>query len=181
MRGKVGVGHLTKEDGEEAARLTALSCLATIRNHLGGSLNRVRRVVKSLVMVNGTEDFEHHIFVANGFARVFKQVFGAECGVGARSAIGMGSLPMNQTVEVEMIVEIDNGGKNSISSWTTSIPELDPVIKAGYKFNKDVGIDFDIKDKASVNAVISKLYNNKRADHTKIADEHSASIVTAFP
>lgn len=130
MRGKVGVGHLTKEDGEEAARLTALSCLATIRNHLGGSLNRVRRVVKSLVMVNGTEDFEHHIFVANGFARVFKQVFGAECGVGARSAIGMGSLPMNQTVEVEMIVEIDNGGKNSISSWTTSIPELDPILNA---------------------------------------------------
>jgi L-seryl-tRNA(Ser) seleniumtransferase len=82
-------------------------------------------------MVNGTTSFEDHIYVANGFARVFKQVFGSECGVGARSAVGMGSLPMNQTVEVEMIVEFDpppQPASSKSSTWTDSIPELDPVI-----------------------------------------------------
>ena len=133
--GKCGPGHLTKEEGKHAAYLTALGCLATIRNQLGG-LNRVKRVIKSLVMVNSCPHFQEQIFVANGFAEVFKDVFGAEAGVGARSAIGMGSLPMNQTVEVEMIVEVELAPVNLdlvqqtslLSSRWLNIPELDSVI-----------------------------------------------------
>ena len=132
--GKCGTVR-TKEEGNHAAYLTALGCLSTIRNQLGGSLNRVKRVIKSLVMVNGDPTFQEQIYVANGFAQVFKDVFGAEAGVGARSAIGMGSLPMNQTVEVEMIVEVEAEVQevetkqiNTDEYWVDSIPELDNVI-----------------------------------------------------
>jgi seryl-tRNA(Sec) selenium transferase len=130
--GKVGVNGVTKEMGAQAAFLTALGCLSTIRNHLGGSFQRFRRVIKSLVLVNCHADFKDHIFVANGFAQVFKDVFGEDSGVGARSAIGTNSLPMNQTVEVEMIVEVElEPPAPQISCtnwWVNDIDELQPIV-----------------------------------------------------
>ena len=109
MSGKVG-GTISKEEGKQAARQTGLSILASLRARLG-TLNRARRLVKSLVMVNGAESFGEHIFVANGYSELMRDVFGAEAGVGIRSAVGMGSLPGHPgqiPVEVELIVEIDN-------------------------------------------------------------------------
>ena len=105
MVGRVG-DQLDQQGGYDAARQTGLAILATLKSHLG-SLERVRRVVKALGMVNSTSDFKEHPSVINGFSELFGQVFGEENGIGARSAVGMGSLPGNIPVEVEVIVEID--------------------------------------------------------------------------
>lgn len=105
MVGRVG-DQLDQQGGYDAARQTGLAILATLKSHLG-SLDRVRRVVKTLGMVNSTSDFKEHPSVINGFSELFGQVFGEENGIGARSAVGMGSLPGNIPVEVEVIVEID--------------------------------------------------------------------------
>ena len=72
-----------------------------------GSLIRIKRVVKVLGMVNCTADFTQHPAVINGCSELFSQVFGPEHGVGARSAVGMGSLPGNIAVEIEAIFEYD--------------------------------------------------------------------------
>jgi enamine deaminase RidA (YjgF/YER057c/UK114 family) len=82
--------------------------LATLRAELG-SLDRVKRVVKTLGMVNCTPEFEAHPAVINGFSELFAEVFGPDSGVGARSAVGMGSLPANIPVEIEAIFEIVEG------------------------------------------------------------------------
>ena len=92
--------------GFASARQTGLAMLATLRAHLG-SLDRVRRVVKLLGMVNCTADFESHPQVINGCSELFRDVFGEENGVGARSAVGMGSLPGNITTEIEGVFEIE--------------------------------------------------------------------------
>ncbi len=102
--GKVG-GELTPEQGQEEARQVGLNMLATLRAEIG-DLDRVRRVVKVLGMVNAAPDFRNHPEVINGFSDLMVEVFG-ENGRGARSAVGMGSLPLQIPVEVEMIVEID--------------------------------------------------------------------------
>lgn len=102
--GKVG-RDLTLEDGHEAARLTAIQCLASLQAELG-SLDRVRRIVKLLVMINCTEDFEQHPAVANGASDLLVDIFG-DSGKHARSAVGMQMLPMNIAVEVEMVVEVE--------------------------------------------------------------------------
>ncbi len=102
--GKVG-GELTLEQGQEEARQVGLNLLATLRAEIG-DLDRVRRVVKVLGMVNAVPDFRNHPKVINGFSDLMVEVFG-EKGRGARSAVGMGSLPFQIPVEVEMIVEID--------------------------------------------------------------------------
>ena len=101
--GKVG-GDLTEEQGVEAARQVGLAILSTLRNTLG-SLDRVVRLVKVLGMVNSVPDFERHPYVINGFSDLMVEVFG-DAGKGARSAVGMGSLPTNIAVEVEAIFEI---------------------------------------------------------------------------
>lgn len=103
MTGKVGV-EVDEAVGKEAARATGLAILATLRESLG-SLDRVVRTVKLLGMVNATPDFQNHPAVINGCSELFREVFG-EDGVGARSAVGMGSLPGNITVEIEGIFEI---------------------------------------------------------------------------
>jgi enamine deaminase RidA (YjgF/YER057c/UK114 family) len=103
--GRVG-SEVDQDHGYQAARQTGLAVLATLRANLG-SLDRVKRIVKTLGMVNSTADFEHHPAVINGFSDLFKEVFGEETGVGARSAVGMGSLPGNISVEVEAIFEVD--------------------------------------------------------------------------
>jgi enamine deaminase RidA (YjgF/YER057c/UK114 family) len=107
FQGKVG-RELTVEQGQEAARLTGLNLLATLRDALG-SLDRVRRVVKVLGMVQCADDFTDQPRVINGFSDLMVEVFG-DAGRHARSAVGMGSLPFGIPVEIEMIVEIAPGG-----------------------------------------------------------------------
>lgn len=94
----------SEREAYQAARLVGLNVLATLKNHLG-DLDRVQRVVKVLGMVNAEPTFGNHPSVINGFSDLMVEVFG-EAGRAARSAVGMGSLPMNIPVEVEMIVEI---------------------------------------------------------------------------
>jgi enamine deaminase RidA (YjgF/YER057c/UK114 family) len=103
IAGKVG-SEATLEQGKEAARVTGLAILSTMRNTLG-SLDRVVRLIKVLGMVNATPDFREHPQVINGFSDLMVEVFG-ESGKGARSAVGMGSLPGNISVEVEAIFEV---------------------------------------------------------------------------
>jgi hypothetical protein len=76
-----------------------------VRAHLG-SLDKVKRVIKTLGMVNCTPDFEKHPDVINGCSELFAQVWGPDNGVGVRSAVGMGSLPGNIPVEVEVLFEL---------------------------------------------------------------------------
>jgi enamine deaminase RidA (YjgF/YER057c/UK114 family) len=104
MEGRVGA-DLTAAQGKEAARATGLAILSTVRSTLG-SLDRVKRLVKTLGMVNSTADFKDHPQVINGFSELMAEVFGEDAGVGARSAVGMGSLPANIPVEVECIFEV---------------------------------------------------------------------------
>jgi enamine deaminase RidA (YjgF/YER057c/UK114 family) len=104
MTGRVGA-DVDQQFGYEAARQTGLALLATTKAGLG-SLDRVKRVIKTLGMVNAAPDFKNHPAVINGCSELFAQVFGADNGVGARSAVGMGSLPGNISVEIEVIFEI---------------------------------------------------------------------------
>ena len=82
-----------------------LTILATIKQQLG-SLDKIKRVVKVLGMVNCTEDFGEHPFVINGCSELFAAVWGDDLGIGVRSAVGMGSLPGNIPVEIEVIFEL---------------------------------------------------------------------------
>lgn len=104
ITGKVG-GELTIEQGQAAARLTAINQLAVLKAELG-DLNKVKRIVKVLGMVNCEADFKDHPKVINGFSDLVVQVFG-EKGKHARSAVGMCSLPMNMAVEIELVVEVE--------------------------------------------------------------------------
>jgi enamine deaminase RidA (YjgF/YER057c/UK114 family) len=101
--GKLGA-TMDLAGGREAARLTALALLATVRASLG-SLDRVARVVKVLGMVNSTQEFVDHPEVINGFSDLMVQVFG-DAGLAARSAVGTASLPSGIPVEVEAIFEV---------------------------------------------------------------------------
>jgi enamine deaminase RidA (YjgF/YER057c/UK114 family) len=105
ITGRVGA-DLNQQAGYDAALQTGLAILATLRANLG-SLNRIKRLVKLLGMVNATPDFTQHPAVINGCSELFSKVFGPEHGVGARSAVGMGSLPSNIAVEIEAIFEYE--------------------------------------------------------------------------
>ena len=102
--GKVGV-DMDAEEAKLAARQVGLAILATLKKNLG-SLNKVKRVIKVLGMVNAVPEFEKHPFVIKGCSELFAAVFGQEMGVGVRSAVGMGSLPDNIPVEIEAIFEL---------------------------------------------------------------------------
>ena len=104
IAGRVG-GDLTVEQGQESAKSVGLNILATVKQSLG-SLDKVKRLVKTLGMVNCTADFKDQPQVINGFSELMKEVFGDDAGVGARSAVGMGSLPGNIPVEIECIFEV---------------------------------------------------------------------------
>ena len=104
ISGRVGA-DLDLAAGKAAARQTGLAILATLRAQLG-SLDRVGRLLKMLGMVNATPDFRDHPAVINGCSELFVEIFGPEKGIGARSAVGMGSLPGNIAVEIEAIFEI---------------------------------------------------------------------------
>lgn len=107
--GKLIIGRigdtLDMEQGKLAARQVGLTILATIKNQVG-SLDKVKRVIKILGMVNCTPDFEKHPYIINGCSELFKTVWGEENGVGVRSAVGMGSLPDNIPVEIEGLFEL---------------------------------------------------------------------------
>lgn len=104
INGKLGQ-DLTVEQGYEAARQVGINQLAALKSELG-DLNRVKRIVKVLGMVNATAEFTQHPQVINGFSDLMVEVFG-ERGKHARSAVGMQSLPGNRAVEIELIVEIE--------------------------------------------------------------------------
>jgi len=104
IKGRVGA-ELDLPAACAAARLAGLGLLATLRDALG-TLNRVRRVVKVMGMVACTPAFEQHPAVINGCSELLAEVFGSEAGVGARSAFGVGSLPLGAPVEIEAIFEI---------------------------------------------------------------------------
>lgn len=92
--------------GKAAARQVGLAILATLRTQLG-SLDRVKRLVKVLGMVNSAADFYDHPKVINGCSELFAEIWGPDHGIGARSAVGMGPLPGNIAVEIEAIFEIE--------------------------------------------------------------------------
>ena len=102
--GRIGL-DLSPEEGKLAARQVGLAILSTIKTNLG-SLNKVKRVIKVLGMVNCTSDFEKHPFIINGCSELFAKVWGEDNGIGVRSAVGMGSLPDNIPVEIEALFEL---------------------------------------------------------------------------
>ncbi len=104
ITGKVGA-DLTTQEGYAAARLVGLNMLANIKAVVG-DLDKVKRVVKVLGMVNATPDFTEHPKVINGYSDLMVEVFGEDAGRAGRSAVGMGSLPFQIAVEVEMILEL---------------------------------------------------------------------------
>jgi len=106
IRGRLGA-ELDREAGYAAARQVGLAMLANLRAELG-SLDRIARVVKLLGWIAGPETFTEHPAVLNGCSELFRDVFGADAGVGARSAIGTNVLPGNIPVEVEGIFELAN-------------------------------------------------------------------------
>ncbi len=105
-RGKVP-SEVSPEEAQRTARQVGICILASLKAHLG-DLSRVTRVVKVLGMVNSEPDFTGQSQVMNGFSTLMQDVFG-ERGHHARSAVGMAALPVNLTVEVEIVVEVDGG------------------------------------------------------------------------
>lgn len=103
IRGKVGV-DLDQAQANNAARITGLTILATLQKELG-SLDRIERLVKVLGMVNAVPEFDAQPQVINGFSDLMVEIFG-EAGRAARSAVGMGSLPGNIPVEIEVILKL---------------------------------------------------------------------------
>jgi enamine deaminase RidA (YjgF/YER057c/UK114 family) len=103
--GRIG-DTIDMENGKLAARQVGLTILSTIKTNLG-SLNKVKRVIKVLGMVNCTPNFEKHPYIINGCSELFAQVWGTENGIGVRSAVGFGSLPDNIPVEIEALFELE--------------------------------------------------------------------------
>lgn len=104
ITGKLG-RDVSLEEGQKAARNCALNLLANLKQELG-DLNRIRRFVKVLAFVNGTDDFTQQAQVINGASELFVEVFGEEVGLPARSAIGTNGLPGGIACEIELLVEI---------------------------------------------------------------------------
>jgi enamine deaminase RidA (YjgF/YER057c/UK114 family) len=104
ITGRLGA-DMDVEAGYQAARVTGLAMLATLQNTLG-TLDRVVRVVKLLALVRSTDEFDQQPAVINGCSELFRDVFGEDAGIGARSALGTNSLPGGIAVEIEGIFEI---------------------------------------------------------------------------
>ena len=103
--GKLGAEY-TIEEGQRAAQMCALNLLAVLRRDLG-DLGKIKRIVKMLALVAGTDTFYEQPQVANGASQLFTDIFGEEVGCAARSAIGVNALPGNIPVEIEILVEIE--------------------------------------------------------------------------
>jgi len=104
LKGKVGDKFTTKQ-ATAAARDVGLGILSTVRLALG-SLDRVVQIIRTKGMVNGTPDFGDHILVINGYSELMRDVFGEVIGIGARSAVGMGTLPNQIPVEIEVVLGV---------------------------------------------------------------------------
>ena len=104
ITGKLG-DNVDEAQGKIAARQCGLALLVSLKNHLG-DLDKIKRVVKILGMVNATPDYEKQPIVINGCSELFAELWGQDNGLGVRSAVGMGSLPNNVAVEIEGIFEI---------------------------------------------------------------------------
>jgi len=104
ITGKVGK-DLADDEGKAAARQCGLAILSSIKDHFG-NLDRIKRVVKILGMVNCTPEYTNHPVVINGCSELYVQLWGDDNGKGVRSAVGMGSLPGNVAVEIEAIFEL---------------------------------------------------------------------------
>ncbi len=107
--GKPWVGQLGKnmqtEEGKLAARAVAIDLMGTLQAACGGDLNRVKRIVKVVSLVNSTGDFTEHHLVTNGASELFGEIFG-EQGKHARSAFGVAQIPLGSCVEIELIAEL---------------------------------------------------------------------------
>ena len=105
MTGRIGK-EVDMQFGKQAAQQTGLAILSTLKASLG-SLNKIKRVVKVLGMVNCVDSFQEHPTIINGCSELFAKIWGEEHGIGVRSAVGMGSLPSNISVEIEAIIELE--------------------------------------------------------------------------
>ena len=103
MKGRIG-RDMDQDQGKMAAQQVGLAMLSTIKKHLG-SLDKIKKVIKVLGMVNCVPEFEKHPYVINGCSELFAKVWG-EDGIGVRSAVGFGSLPDNIPVEIEALFEL---------------------------------------------------------------------------
>lgn len=104
IKGKLGK-DISDEEGQRAAKQCGLAILASIKKH-SGSLDKIKRVIKVFGMVNATPDYEKHPIIINGCSELFAALWGEDNGIGTRSAVGMGSLPLNVAVEIEAIFEL---------------------------------------------------------------------------
>jgi enamine deaminase RidA (YjgF/YER057c/UK114 family) len=105
IKGRLGK-DLNTEEGKLAARQVGLTMLSTIKTHFG-DLKRIKRLIKTLGMVNSTQDFDQQPSVINGFSELMAEVFGENEGIGVRSAVGM-ILPNNIAVEIEAMFELND-------------------------------------------------------------------------
>lgn len=107
--GAVWAGQLGKnistEEGKAAARAIAIDLMGTLHAAMG-DLNKVKRIVKVMSLVNSTGDFTEQHLVTNGASELFGQVFGPQVGAHARSAFGVAQIPMGACVEIELIAEV---------------------------------------------------------------------------
>jgi enamine deaminase RidA (YjgF/YER057c/UK114 family) len=103
LTGQLG-GNLTTEQGKEAARAIAIDLMATLQAALG-DLNKIKRIVKLMILVNCTPAFTEQHLVGNGASELFREVFG-ESGLHARSAFGVAQIPLGSCVEIELIAEV---------------------------------------------------------------------------
>ncbi len=104
ITGRIGK-DINSEEGKLAARQVGLTILSTNKSCLG-SLDKIKRVIKVLGMVNCTPEFEDHPYIINGCSELFAKVWGEENGIGVRSAVGFNSLPGNIPVEIEALFEL---------------------------------------------------------------------------
>ena len=98
--------NITTEEGKLAARAVAIDLLGTLQHAAGGDLNRVKRIVKLMSLVNSTSDFTEQHIVTNGASELMAEVFGPEKGTHARSAFGVAQIPFGACVEIELIAEL---------------------------------------------------------------------------
>jgi enamine deaminase RidA (YjgF/YER057c/UK114 family) len=104
--GKLGKTMGTAE-GQQAARAVAIDLMGTLQAAVGGDLNKVKRIVKLMSLVNSTEDFTEQHLVTNGASELLAQVFGPDKGAHARSAFGVAQVPRGACVEIELIAEVE--------------------------------------------------------------------------
>ena len=104
ITGKLGK-DISDEDGKRAAKQCGLAILTSVKKHFG-TLDTIKRVIKVFGMVNAIPEYEKHPVIINGCSELFASLWGEDNGIGTRSAVGMGSLPLNVAVEIEAIFEL---------------------------------------------------------------------------